>query len=89
LFRRIEHRARPARGQPGDVVEHGAVGVGLAGGDEGEVVLWNIAGQRHARHDIERVQLHGRALEQELERRVGAEIARRGEGEEAQRRRRR
>ena len=70
-----------------DLRQNRGVVVGFADGDDGEVVLGELRGQRQARHHIKRPEHNIAAVEQELERRVGADIAGRGEGEELQRRR--
>ena len=58
----------------------------LASGDDGEIVLRQRVGQRLARNDVERRQRDIRALEQEFERRVVADVARRGKRQKPQRR---
>ena len=70
---------------PRDLGEPGAVRVGFASGDDGDVEFRQRIGQRPAGHDIERLERDVRALEQEFQRRVGADIARRGERQEPRR----
>jgi hypothetical protein len=85
--RAIEYRSRPCRCQPLDGIEGDAMVVGLADGDECQIVVRHRFAEGLARHDVERVELDVGTLEQELERCVGTDVAGHGEGQQAERRR--
>ncbi len=80
---RIEHRARPGADHRLERAEEALVLVGFAHGHEGEIVVRHRFRRRNTRHDIEHVEPHVRAVQQELQRRVRHEVAGRHEGEQA------